>query len=286
MEQILKGQSAIVTGGARGFGKSIAMRFAAEGAGVTITSRNQAEIDQTVKEIEASGGQVLGVRGDVTRPDDVARVVDTATKRFGPVTILVSNAGIPGPFAPTFVADPDEWWFAQEVHIRAPFTFIRSVLPSMIERRAGCIIVVSAIGSYRVDHSMSAYCLGKTAQNRLVQLVAEEVREFGISAFSIDPGFVITGLAEITMRDAGAQRWKPDMIEHLKARKADPNSMLDLERCAQRCVDLATGRYNALSGRYIELPENLDELLRHADPCGHMVGLPLQPLHYKQENSK
>ena len=274
----LKGHSAIVTGAGRGFGKSIAMRFAAEGASVTVTARTKAELDQTVKEIKAAGGQAVGISGDVTRPEDVARVVGAATEHFGQVTILVNNAGIPGPFAPTFVADAAEWWFAQEVHLRAPFMFMRSVLPSMIERRAGCIIVVSAIGSYRVDHSMSAYCLGKTSQNRLVQLVAEEVREFGISAFAIDPGFVITGLAEITMQDPGAQLWKPEMIEHLKARKADPNSVLDLDRCAQRCVDLASGRYNALSGRYLELADNLDELLQRGS-AEAMAGMPLYPAH-------
>jgi 3-oxoacyl-[acyl-carrier protein] reductase len=264
MAKELAGQVAIVTGGGRGFGKAIALRLAAEGAAVTVTARTQAELDQTVKEIQAAGSRGLAVRGDVTVLEDVAHVVRATSERFGPVTLLVNNAGIPGPFAPTWAADPDEWWFAQEVHLRAPFMFIREVLPSMIERRSGRIIVVSAIGSYRVDFSMSAYCVGKTSQNRLVQLVAAEVKEFGVSAFAIDPGFVITELAEITMRDPGAQRWKPEMIEHLKARKADPSSSLDLERCAQRCIDLASGRYDDLSGSYLELGDSLDELLRKA----------------------
>ena len=281
MTQQLTGHTAIVTGGGRGYGKSIALRFASEGVAVTITSRTQDELDLTVNEIKAAGGRALGVRGDVTRPEDVARVVDLSNQQFGPATILVSNAGIPGPFAPTFVADPAEWWFAQEVHIRAPFMFIRAVLPSMIERRSGCIIAVSAIGSYRVDNSMSAYCLGKTAQNRLLQLVAAEVKEFGISAFAIDPGFVITELAEITMRDPGAQRWVPQMIERLKAHKADPDSKMDLERCAQRCVDLASGRYNVLSGRYIELSDNLDAMLRNEDAFAKWVALPLPPSHWR-----
>jgi NAD(P)-dependent dehydrogenase (short-subunit alcohol dehydrogenase family) len=262
MAKELTGQVAIVTGGARGFGKAIAMRFAAEGAAVAITARTQAELDQTVQEIETAGGRGLAVRGDVTVPEDVAHVVRATTERLGPVTLLVNNAGIPGPFAPAWAADPDEWWFAQEVHLRALFMFIREVLPSMVERRAGRIIAVSAIGSHRVDFGMSAYCVGKTSQNRLIQLVAAEVKESGVSAFAIDPGFVITELAEITMRDAGAQRWKPDMIEALKARKSDPSSKLDLARCAQRCVDLASGRYDELSGGYFELPDNLDERLR------------------------
>ena len=134
----------------------------------------------------------------------------------------------------------------------------------MIERRAGRIIAVSAIASYRVDFAMSAYCVGKTTQNRLVQFVAAEVKEFGVSTFAIDPGFVITELAEITMRDPGAQRWKADMIGHLKARKADPNCTGDLDRCAQRCVDLASGRYDELTGCYLELNDNLDDMLRKA----------------------
>ena len=88
MTQALEGQSAIVTGGGRGFGKSIAMKFAAEGAAVTITARTSAELDQTVKEIQGSRGRALGIVGDVTRPEDVARVVESAEKRFGPTTLL------------------------------------------------------------------------------------------------------------------------------------------------------------------------------------------------------
>lgn len=264
MAKELAGQVALITGGGRGFGKAIALRFAAEGAAVAVTSRTFTELNQTVSEIRAAGGRGFAVVGDVTSPEDVERAVSTVREHFGPITLLVNNAGIPGPFAPTWAADPEEWWFAQEVHLRALFMFTRAVLPSMIERRAGRVIAVSAMGSHRVDFAMSAYCVGKTSQNRLVQFVAAEVKEYGVSAFAIDPGFVATELAEITMRDAGAQRWKPEMIEHLKARKADLDSCLDLDRCAQRCVDLASGRYDELSGSYSELQDDLEEMLLNA----------------------
>ena len=69
-------------------------------------------------------------------------------------------------------------------------------------------------------------------------------------------------MAEITMRDPGAQRWRPEMMRILKGRKADPESDRDLERCAQRCVDLASGRYDALSGRCLELDKDLEARLR------------------------
>jgi len=262
MTKELTGQVALVTGGGRGFGKVIALKYASEGATVAVTSRTQAELDQTVKEIEAAGGHALALAGDVTKPEDVARVVRATTDHFGPVTLLVNSAGVPGPFAPTWAADPAEWWFAQEVHLRSLLLFTHEVLPAMIERRAGRIIVVSAMGSHRVDFAMSAYCVGKCSQNRFVQLMAAEVKEFGVSAFAIDPGFVITELAEITMRDPGAQRWKADMIERLKERKAEPDSQRDFERCAKRCMDLASGRYDELTGSYSELQDDLDEMLR------------------------
>jgi NAD(P)-dependent dehydrogenase (short-subunit alcohol dehydrogenase family) len=262
MAKELKGEVALVTGGGRGFGKVIALRFASAGAAIAVTARTQSELEQTVKEIEAAGGRGLAVPGDVTRPEDVARVAQTVKDSFGPVTLLVNNAGIPGPFAPTWAADPAEWWFAQEVHLKAMFLFNHEVLPDMIERRAGRIIVVSAMGSHRVDFAMSAYCVGKCSQNRLVQLMAAEVKEFGVSVFAIDPGFVATELAEMTMRDPGAQRWKPDMIERLKERKADPHAVKDFERCAKRCMDLASGRYDELSGSYSELQDDLDEMLQ------------------------
>ncbi len=262
MTKELTGQVALVTGGGRGFGKVIALKYASEGAAVAVTARSQSELDQTVKEIEAAGGQGLAVPGDVTKPEDVARVVRATKDRFGPVTLFVNNAGIPGPFAPTWAVDPEEWWFAQEVHLRSLILFTHEVLPTMIERRAGRIIVVSAMGSHRVDFAMSAYCVGKCSQNRLVQLMAAEVKESGVSVFAIDPGFVITELAELTMRDPGAQRWKADMIARLKEHKAGPNSQRDFERCAKRCMDLASGRYDELTGSYSELQDDLDEMLR------------------------
>src|SRR5512135_635594 len=153
----LTGRVALITGGGRGFGKAIALRFAAEGVAVAVTSRTQSELNRTVAEIEDAGGRGFGICGDVTKPEDVEIVVRATVEYFGPITLLVNNAGIPGPFAPTWAADPDEWWFAQEVHLRALFMFARQVLPSMIKRRAGRIIVVSAMGSHRVDFAMSAY---------------------------------------------------------------------------------------------------------------------------------
>ena len=257
----LKGQVAIVTGGGRGFGRAIAQRFAAEGAAVTVTARTTTQLDETVRLIEEQGGRALAVTGDVARRKDVARVVAATEKQFGKVTVLVNNAGVPDPFGPIGVVDPDRWWAAQEIHIRAPFLYISAVLPSMLEQGAGRIINISAIGGKVVAPYLSAYCVGKAAQIRLTELLAAETRERGVSVFAIDPGFVITALAEQTMASPDAQRWLPDMVKRLQARKQEAHAGADLERCQQRCVDLASGRYDVLSGKYMVLDNDLDDMV-------------------------
>jgi len=257
---------AIVTGAGRGFGRAIATRLAAEGAAVTVTARTAAQLASVVAEIEAAGGRAHAVTANVANRDDVARVVRETRERFGPVSLVVSNAGVPDPFGPLWTVDPDKWWDAQGVHIRAPMLWMREVLPAMVDARAGRIILVSAIASHRVAPNLSAYCVGKAAQVRLTMLAAAELKEHNVSVFAIDPGFVITALADQTMNSPDAEQWLPGMVKRLRERKGAPGADRDLARCAQRCVDLASGTYDALSGQYMELDDDLDAWLRGTAP--------------------
>ena len=268
MGEMLQGQVAIVTGAGRGFGRAIAMRFAGEGAAVALTSRSLPELESAVEDIGRIGGRAIAVEGDVTNPADVDRVVAATEKELGPVSILVSNAGVPGPFGPVWSVNPEQWVAAQYVHIRAPFYYMQRVMPGMTQRRAGTVILVSAIASRIVAPYLSAYCLGKIAQTRLAAVAAAEAREFGVNVYSIDPGFVYTGMAEETANHPDAQRWLPGMVDRLKSVRESPHRNADLVRCAQRCLDLASGRYAALSGRYLELGDDLDAAVRDAAVAG------------------
>jgi NAD(P)-dependent dehydrogenase (short-subunit alcohol dehydrogenase family) len=268
----LTGQIAVVTGAGRGFGRAIAERFAREGAAVTVTSRTRAELDRVADTIRSAGGRALAIAGDVTEPRDVDRVISETERTFGPVSLVVSNAGVPGPFGPIWTVDPEAWWRAQQVHIRAPFLYLNRVLRGMTERRAGRIIIVSALASRVVAPYLSAYCTGKIAQTRITAEAAAETRELGVSVFAIDPGFVFTGIAEETMNSPDAQRWLPGMVERIRARRDSPDRDADLARCTQRCLDLASGRYDALSGRYMELGDDIDAMLSEttARGAGHV----------------
>ncbi|MGH8247612.1 MAG: SDR family NAD(P)-dependent oxidoreductase, partial [Gammaproteobacteria bacterium] len=165
MAMTLEGQVAIVTGAGRGFGRAVAVSLAAEGAAVAVASRTRTQLDETVRHIETGGGRGFAIAGDVTQRRDVAFIVAAAEKHFGPVTLLVNNAGVPDPFGPVSDIDPDQWWAAQAVHVYGPLLFMRAVLPGMKQRRAGRIINVSAYGGTVVAPCLSAYCVGKAAQN-------------------------------------------------------------------------------------------------------------------------
>ena len=268
MTSELTGQVAIVTGAGRGFGRAIAARLAAQGAAVTVTARTRAQVDETAAQIVAAGGRAHAVVADVTNREQVERVVTETREAFGELSLLVNNAGVPDPFGPIWAVDPERWWEAQAVHIRAPVLFMRAALGAMVEAKKGRVIIVCAAAAHRTAPGLSAYCVGKTAQARLAQLVAAETKEHGVSVFAIDPGFVFTELANQTMTSPDAQRWLPGMVQRLKERRALPDGDRDLARCAQRCVDLASGRFDALSGNYLELDDDLDAWLAGRPPAG------------------
>ncbi len=268
MANELAGQVAIVTGAGRGFGRVIALRLAAEGAAVTVTARTRAQVEETAAQIVAAGGRAHAVVADVTNREQVERVVIETRERFGALSLLVNNAGVPDPFGPIWSVDAERWWEAQAVHILAPVLLMRAALGAMVEAKRGRVIIVSAAAAHRTAPGLSAYCVGKTAQARLAQLVAAETREHGVGVFAIDPGFVFTELANQTMRSPDAQRWLPGMVQRLKEQRDSPDAERDFARCAQRCVDLASGRYDALSGNYMELDDDLDAWLAGKPPAG------------------
>ena len=249
---------AIVTGAGRGFGRAIAERLAGEGAKVALLARTEGQLGEVAEVIAAAGGTALGIACDVTDPASVERAVSRAESELGPVGILVSNAGVPGPFGPLWEVDPEEWWRAQAVHIRAPMLLLHRLLPGMIERGRGHAVCVSAKAARIVAPNLSAYCTGKIAQNRLVAEAAAELEGTGVAVFAIDPGFVPTQLARETMDDPAAQKHLGGMVERLREREADPAAQADLARCAERVLALVSGKYDALTGNYYELDDDLD----------------------------
>ncbi len=262
---ILDGRVALVTGAGRGFGRAIAERLAHEGAKVALASRTIGQLEEVAAAIRDSGGVAHAVACDVTDPASVGAAIADIEQALGPVDLLVSNAGVPGPFGPLWEVDGDEWWRAQEVHQRAPMLLMQAVLPGMIERGTGRIVCISAKAVRIVAPHLSAYCVGKVALNRLVEQVGVELQGTGVAAFSLDPGFAFTQLGRDTMESPDAQKYLGGMVKRLQAKQAEPDAFDDLARTADRCVELASGRYDALSGGFVTLDDDLAARLAEAE---------------------
>jgi NAD(P)-dependent dehydrogenase (short-subunit alcohol dehydrogenase family) len=254
---------ALITGAGRGIGRAIAERLAGEGALVTLLARSRADIDAVAAGISGRGGAALAMVADVTDPRAVAAALSAASARFGPIRVLVNNAGTPGPYGPIGVADAASWWASQQLHQYAPLLTMSAVIPAMQGSGGGRIInIVSSAGTLPIAH-LSAYAVGKCAVIRLTEIVDLEQRASGIRAFALHPGTIMTDMARSTLSSPEAMRWIPDGIAMLNA-ISPQDSAADLARCTAVVAALAGGRYDVLAGGYLDISWDLDARARDA----------------------
>jgi NAD(P)-dependent dehydrogenase (short-subunit alcohol dehydrogenase family) len=184
----LDGKVALITGGSRGLGRAIAEAYAREDAKVFICARNQTEVDRVVSEIRRAGGQIDGSVGDIGKLEDVRRIVQTAAGEFGGIDVLVNNASLLGPRVRIASYPADAWEEVLRVNLTGLFFVTHLVLQIMIPRRQGSIVNLSS-GVGRVGRARwGAYAASKFGVEGFTQMVAEEVKEFGIRANTVNPG--------------------------------------------------------------------------------------------------
>ena len=185
---ILQGQSALITGSGRGIGRAIALLFAKEGASVFLCARSHDQLASTAAEVSHRGGQAAFATADVTREEDCRRIVDATRKKFGPVSILVNNAGHYGPVVPVEeypLADFDEVIAA---HLRAAFLLTQLVLPEMYGQEHGVILNISSLSAKSAFSWGSAYAAAKAGMLGLTRVTAAEATRKGIRVNAICPG--------------------------------------------------------------------------------------------------
>jgi 3-oxoacyl-[acyl-carrier protein] reductase len=242
----LSGQVALVTGGGRGIGADIARELAAAGMRVAVSARTSQQVEGVAKEIDG-----LAVVADVSREDDVIRMVEDVERELGPVDLLVANAGI-GVWedTPSWELEPEEWWSVHEVNVLGVYLCCRAVIPRMLERERGRIVITASGAAYLPGSKSTAYASSKAAAFRFGETLANEL-EGRIPVFPISPGLVRSEMTEGRFPDDAP--WTPP-------------------ECAPRLVGaLASGRFDRLSGRYLhaehDLPEELErrieEVLEH-----------------------
>jgi 3-oxoacyl-[acyl-carrier protein] reductase len=241
----LGGQVALVTGGGRGIGANIARELAAAGMRVAVSGRTAEQVDAVAQEI---GG--LALVGDVSRREDVERMVAETERELGPIDLLVNNAGVADwTREPVWEIDPGKWSRVLEINVLGVFLCCRETLRAMVGRRAGRIVNVASGAAYLPSSSPAAgtsYGPSKAAVHRFSELLASQVAPHGIGVFSISPGLVRTAMTESSFADDAP--WTPPEL-------------------APRLVrTIATGRLDKLAGRYIHAEhDDPDDLAARAD---------------------
>ena len=258
------GQVAIVTGGGRGLGQEMAQRLAGAGAAVALVARSQNELEETATLIRQVGGKALVIRADVTDDAAVEQMARQVERELGAVDLLVNNAGVVNTPCPIWETDPDEWRQVIDVNLNGAFLCARAVLPNMIERRRGRIINVSSgagTGPVAYGHS---YSIAKTALARFSECIALETKDYGICAFTVDPGFVLTAMLRFLVESEAGQTWVPWARE---AVLAGQNHSARLP--AELVMLLASGQADALNGRFIGVFDGVETLIRNAEQITH-----------------
>jgi NAD(P)-dependent dehydrogenase (short-subunit alcohol dehydrogenase family) len=236
----LAGQSALVTGGGRGIGANIARELAAAGMRVVVSARSREQVLEVADEIDG-----LAVAGDVSSAEDVQRMVDAAW----PIDLLVANAGT-GNRGVSWETDPADWWRVFEVNVLGVHLCCSAVIPRMLERGSGRIVIVGSGAAYLPGASETGYTASKAAVCRYGETLSNAL-DGRIPVFVISPGLVRTEMTEGHLPDDAP--WTP------------PEAAPQLVRA------LASGRFDRLSGRYLhaehdppeELAGRADAILEH-----------------------
>jgi len=193
----LKGKVALVTGGGTGLGTAIAERFVADGAKVCITGRRKERLEKVAKSLPS--GTVVTCPGDVSKEEDVKRMVDTTVKFGGKLDVLVNNAGTNHP-APIVELDLKMWQEVIGVNLTGPFLLIKAAIPHMLKGGGGSIINIASLGGMRCLPGMPAYCSSKAGLIMLTQQAALDYGRNNIRCNAVCPGGVKT---EITRENFG-----------------------------------------------------------------------------------
>ena len=213
----LAGQTAIVTGGGRGFGRAIAETLASLGAAVVIASRNAPELDDAVKAIKAGGGRALAQTADVADERQVQELVRAAERWVGPPSILVNNAGVLDPMGPLAETSSVSWLRSIAINVGGTYLVTRAVLPGMLDRDYGRVVNISSGAADTASAGWSSYCAAKAAIDQLTRVLALELEASGVTVAAFHPGFMDTAFQE-RIRQASPEQF-PRVEEYREAHR-------------------------------------------------------------------
>jgi NAD(P)-dependent dehydrogenase (short-subunit alcohol dehydrogenase family) len=255
--QSFKGIPVLVTGAGRGIGKRLAIGFAAKGARVGLLARSKAELDLCHLEIEHAGGTGLRLRTDVSDYEQMCAAVERMRVHFNkPVQVVICAAAVQGPIGPFVETSPKAWGELIQTNLLGVMNACRAVLPQMIERRSGKLIVVACGGASSGRPNFALYAATKAAVSRFIESVAQEVSEHNVQINSMSPGDTYTHMTDQILSAGERAGWRES--EHAQQTRltggTPPEKQLEL------AMFLASEQSNHITGRLIGVMDDWKKL--------------------------
>ena len=227
MELGLKNKVALVTGASKGIGRAIAIALAREGCCVVVSARNREDLKEVVEEIEKTGEKAIAVAADLTKSDEIEKLVDETVRQLGTIHILVNNAGTVGSFSPFAEISPEEWQQVFNLNLFANAAVTHAVLPQMQQQQWGRIINIASESGIQPDPDMSHYNCSKAAIINLTKSLSKAYADDGILVNTVSPAVIRTPmLEEVLQKQADSQNISLEEAETDFLQENRPNLVL------------------------------------------------------------
>jgi NAD(P)-dependent dehydrogenase (short-subunit alcohol dehydrogenase family) len=247
----------MVTGAGRGIGKRLAIGFASKGARVGLLARSKAELDLCHLEIEHGGGSALRLRADVCDFEQVSASVERMKVQFGAYPrVLVCAAAVLGPIGPFVETSPKVWNEVIQTNLTGVLNCCRAVLPHMMEKRSGKILLLSGGGSAPARPNFALYGATKTALVRFTESLAEEIGDYNVQVNCISPGASYTVMTDQILSAGDRAGWR----EIEEAQKVRITGGVPAAKQIELALFLASEQSNHISGRLIHVEDDWKKL--------------------------
>ena len=261
----LAGKVVLVTGASRGLGRLLASTLAGAGAAVGLVARSAEQLAGLHDELSDGGGTAVAVAADVSDPEDLRGAVEEVSRKLGPIDVLINNAGVTGPTGTVWEVDNEDWWRTLEINLRSVYTCTSLVLPAMIARGQGRIINITSQAGVSRWPLVSAYSVSKAAVIKLTENLAVELKRTGVTAFSVHPGLLPIGLNEPALASRASADSAEGKVFGWLRRELEEGRGAEPAEAARFVLRIAAGDCDSLSGRHLEVYDDLDGLIERAD---------------------
>jgi NAD(P)-dependent dehydrogenase (short-subunit alcohol dehydrogenase family) len=197
----LDGKHVVITGASSGFGHHFAGVLAGAGARVALGARRTEKVDARVAEIREAGGEALGVTLDVRSADSIRGCLDAAEAEFGPIDVLINNAGVEAGAKTYAMIDEDDWDFVMDTNVKGPWLMARAYTERVVAngQAGGNIVMVSSITDRRTIKGQFPYAVSKGAMTRMTEVMALEAAKYRIRVNALAPGYILTDVSRLLL---------------------------------------------------------------------------------------